>query len=540
MTLKEAYEIKRKENLSLRSQIAKLQNGDLCPMKEKKDLERQIHSLEQVIKNQDERFESAKKYRKGLESERFDLIMKNLELEDQIRGLKKENELLRARAEKAEAEVALLNGTKKELEQKLNTNFENSSLPSSALPFRKKIPNSRKATGRKQGAQPGHKGHSASRLLTTREPVIIPTPDEILMNPDFYATGKKIIKQLIDISVSVNVTDFITDEYRNHTTGRRIHASFPDGMVNEITYGPNVKAFAFLLNNYYNVSIAKTRQCISDITRGVVNLSTGMINRLSKDFSAATKPERMKIFSRLVHSDVLYSDATVSNINGTRKAVILCTDKKDVLYQHFEHKGHEGLKQTPVKDSKGTLVHDHDKSYYAYGSSHQECIAHVLRYLVGSMENEPDLTWHQKMHEFLQSVIHEEKQSPTGVSRRRFYEIKRRYEEILLLAKQEYTEHPPTKYYPDGYNLQKKMSEYEDSHLLFLINRKVDYTNNLCERELRKFKRKQKQAVVLRSDSGAEYICDALTMLESARMQHRNIYDIAEAAFDKTIVEKMF
>ena len=72
------------------------------------------------------------------------------------------------------------------------------------------------------------------------------------------------------------------------------------------------------------------------------------------------------------------------------------------------------------------------------------------------------------------------------------------------------------------------------------VNHKVDYTNNLCERELRKFKRKQKQSVVLRSNSGAEYICDALTMLESARMQHRNIYDIAEAAFDKTIVEKMF
>ncbi|MGN8848430.1 hypothetical protein [Bariatricus sp. HCP28S3_C2] len=33
----------------------------------------------------------------------------------------------------------------------------------------------------------------------------------------------------------------------------------------------------------------------------------------------------------------------------------------------------------------------------------------------------------------------------------------------------------------------------------------------MSERELRKFKRKQKQAVVLRSNSGGQHICDALT-----------------------------
>lgn len=41
-----------------------------------------------------------------------------------------------------------------------------------------------------------------------------------------------------------------------------------------------------------------------------------------------TEAERAKIFSLLNHSDVLYSDATVSNINGKRKAVILCTNKE--------------------------------------------------------------------------------------------------------------------------------------------------------------------------------------------------------------------
>ena len=47
----------------------------------------------------------------------------------------------------------------------------------------------------------------------------------------------------------------------------------------------------------------------------------------------------------------------------------------------------------------GTIVHDHDRSYYSYGSYKisPECLAHVLRYLVGAIENEPHLTWHKQM-----------------------------------------------------------------------------------------------------------------------------------------------
>lgn len=189
----------------------------------------------------------------------------------------------------------MLNGTNKKLEKKLNTNFENSSLPSSALPFRKKVPNSRKRSGKKPEAQPGHKAHTASRLLATREPVFLTAPESISANPDFYPTGKKIIKQLIDIQVSVSVTDYIADEYRNRKTSTRVHAPFPAGIINDVNYGASVKALAFLLNDYYNVSIAKTRQCISDITKGVVNLSTGTICNLSSEFSANPEAERARI-----------------------------------------------------------------------------------------------------------------------------------------------------------------------------------------------------------------------------------------------------
>lgn len=535
MTLKEAHEIQRRELMSLRAKVTRLekQSAGLFPNEEKEALERRIRHLEQIIKSKDTRYESARSHWKLTDNRCHDLELEILELKELVSSLKEENANLRHRAETAENEVRMLNGTNKKLEKKLNTNFENSSLPSSALPFRKKIPNSRKPTGRKPGAQPGHKPHNASRLLATKEPVIIPAPASFKDNPDIYPTGKKISKQLVDISISINVTDYITDEYRNRKNGARCHAPFPSGIVNDVNYGSSVKALAFLLNNYYNVSIAKTKQCISDITKGIVNISTGTIYNLSSEFSAATEAERAKIFSLLTHADALYSDATVSNINGKRKTVIVCTDKEQVLYQHLEHKGHNGLSHTPVKNFKGTVIHDHDKSYYSYGSSHQECLAHVLRYLVGATESEPHLKWHKQMHKLLQKMIHTAKKNKSGIPKEKVKILTDKYVSILDTASEEYEKHPPTKDYIDGYNLYKRLRDYQDNHLYFLSHPEIEYTNNISERQLRKFKRKQKQAVVLRSDTGGQHICDALTIIETAKMQNRNVYDAVEAAFIK-------
>ncbi|GEA36703.1 hypothetical protein [Enterocloster clostridioformis] len=48
---------------------------------------------------------------------------------------------------------------------------------------------------------------------------------------------------------------------------------------------------------------------------------------------------------------------------------------------------------TPVEDYQGSLIHDHEKTFHRYGCGHRECLAHVLRCLKGSMENEPERKW---------------------------------------------------------------------------------------------------------------------------------------------------
>ena len=285
--------------------------------------------------------------------------------------------------------------------------------------------------------------------------------------------------------------------------------------MNEVNYDGTVKAFAFLLNNHCNVPIDKCSEFLSDLTNGLLKLSKGMINGLSGAFAAKTEPERKKCFAELLLKPVMHSDATNARYNGINANVYVCASPDGtVMYFARENKGHAGLNGTPVEEYQGILVHDHDVSYYSYGEKHQECLAHVLRYLKDSMENEPDLKWNKGMYDLLQGAIHyrnslEPKQK---VSAGMVKEIEKAYDKMIEKAKQEYEYEPPT-WYKDGYNLYKRLAADPDSYLLFLHDTRVPTTNNMAERLLRSYKRKQKQAVSFRSFDSIDALCNSKSTL---------------------------
>lgn len=84
--------------------------------------------------------------------------------------------------------------------------------------------------------------------------------------------------------------------------------------------------------------------------------------------------------------------------------------------------------------------------------------------------------------------------------------------------KEEYEYDPPNKYYREGYNLYKRMCEYRDNHLLFLHDKKVPYNNNLSEILLRKYKRKQAQAVSFWSFESIDDLCHGMSVLLLAHL----------------------
>ena len=410
---------------------------------------------------------------------------------------------------------------------KLNKNSKNSSLPSSSDPNHTKIANTREKTGRKPGGQPGHKGHCREWHQPTEPVIQIPPREEYLDPTQFKPTGRMIKKQLVSAEMVLHVQEFETPEYRNLKTGQRVHAEFPGGLVNDVTYDGSVKALVYMLNNCCNVSIALTSQFIKEASNGALTLSDGFINSLNRQFSKLTEEERLEAFKSLASADVFHIDFTFGRCNGkTTTVAVTCDDKGHVLYQAKEAKGDKGVKGTPAEFNRGTCVSDHDPSLVKLGSQHQDCLHHGQRYSQSSIENEPHLTWNKKMKEVIRGIsryrnsmkLGEDELDPDVVAR-----LRQAYAEAIEIGRKEYEDIPPTHYYRDGYNLWKRMSENPEEYLLTLKDKNVPPDNDICERYARKYKRKCKQVMAFRSDKVHSEFCDGLSVLESLKNQGKNL-----------------
>ena len=434
-----------------------------------------------------------------------------------------------------------LRGLNKKLTAQVNKDFQNSSIPSSLQGLgRKKIPNSRKDTGRKPGGQPGHEGH---RLLqqTPDEIHTLPDPEEYADNPDYRATDNFIKRQRIFLGISLKVVQYQAREFRNIKTGSKVHAPFPEGYDTDISYDGSVKAAMFLMNNECNVSIGKTKRYWEELTNGRLSMSSGKINTLVQEFSEKSDSEKQEIYEKLMRSPVLNADFTNANVNGESKQVlIIASPSEDVaMFYGRDHKGHKGIEGSPLVQYVGTLVHDHDTTFYSYGMAHQECAQHTGRYLIGSEENEPEYKWNHKMHRLFQKMLHYRNTlGDEPIDKKIVKEFEAEYDIILKLAEEEYRDDPPSDYYREGYNLYRRLVDFKENELLFLHDKNVPPDNSLAERLARVYKRKQKQAIVFRGDKSFLFTCEDLGVLYSLRNHTENMYADVSGIFQRKRPQK--
>ncbi|MBR0091620.1 MAG: transposase [Lachnospiraceae bacterium] len=349
----------------------------------------------------------------------------------------------------------------------------------------------------------------------------LPDPEEYVKDPEYYKTGETVKRQKIILNVSVEVVEYEASVFRHRGTGSRVHADFPEGYDADISYDASVKAFAFLLANEGNVSAGKIKTILREITKGKIDISEATINGLCREFSMKSEEEQNKNCNELMSSPVLNTDFTTSNVNGETKQVLIVASPltNALMMIGRDSKGHNGIIGTPIEAYVGTLVHDHDRTFYSYAIRHQECMQHNIRYLIGSIENEPNLEWNKEMHKLIKEMLHyrnsladEENLDPKVVAR-----FEKKYDKILDLAKDEYEYEPPSEYYKEGYNLYLRLVRYKESELLFLHDKSVPANNSLAERLARVFKRKQKQAIVLRSNENFRALCNSISLIQTFR-----------------------
>ena len=511
---------------SERARTARLR-GELAGSRAKRrELESQVRQLKCDVGNERARTRSARSNCERMAESHGRLL-------DENRSLKERNSEL-------EEELARKDALIEHLNARLSRGPENSSLPPSSEPNRKRIPNSRVKTGRKPGGQPGHPGHGRR----------MPEPDaEVMLEPESglcprcgcgtVPTGNVREHRVTDIEVRTRTTAYVSSERACPICGKTAWDPFPKGAENEANYGPGVKAAIAYLVGACNVSGANARGFVKAITDGGVDVSSGSVPNFMRQFSKMGEADLRAAFDAVATAPVIGSDATFTRSEGHRSYVYVFHGGDAAVFRASDTKGHAGVKGSPLEDAPdATVVSDHDTTYHSYGGRHAECNAHILRYLKGVAENEPGQAWAEDASSLLKKANEAAKRARAAGLESLDAELVAKFEavyrEILESALEGYMASGAagSKYPPEGVALARRMLKHADKHLLFLRDLSVPFENNGSERLLRKAKGKLKQSGGFRStENGEQPYCDFLTIVETAKIRGIQPYRAVHATF---------
>lgn len=474
--------------------------------KELKDIKTELDEMGEIINDYNKMHNEIQKYIIDLHKTKEELHKSNKEIEEykkEIEKLKELNKKYRKRAE---------------------MNSSNSSYPSSFDKLdvkRVNSFNSRIKSNNPIGGQIGHIHHPRKEIIIDeKETLVKEINDSVLDNDlDYKKTGRFKEKVLVDINIEPKVIKYKIYEYYNSKTKQYKWSSYPSYLKDELNYGNKLKTFIVYLYSVCNVSINNIIDLISSSSNNTINISSGFISNLIKNTANLTKEEINLIENNILTSEYSHFDLTTCNINGKNKNILNISSSDASLYYLKETKSAKDLDETLLSLLDNTLIHDHVVGFYKYGKDHQECLAHVIRYLKQAKDFEDKIFWHDKMLSFIASIIDDKKKNIETD----YLLVSKRYDEIIEYGKEEYKKIEIPKYINEGKKLLKRMEKYKDNHLLFL-KQDIPYTNNICERMLRGFKRKQKQAIVFRSNDNVESLCLILSIINTAKMNKLNPY----------------
>jgi len=396
----------------------------------------------------------------------------------------------------------------------------NSSKPPSTNEFKPK-PNSREKSGKPQGGQKGHPGHRISLPENIEELVNL---GQVEMNVADYTDGKGgyVSRYTIDVETRVIVTE------HRYPIGMQL----PEPQYNEVSYGEEIKAKVILLMNEGIVAKKRLSGIICGMTHGIVNLSTGTMDRFQSDFAKklidsgeidaieqdllnnsimCTDDTSMRVQERIVYP----ADENSSNAPTYEKAekksfkatVRTHSNEQSTLYTVNPKKDIKGIERDGIlPEYAGTLCHDHESKFFNYGSDNASCCGHLSRALKG-LRDLYKCPWAGEMRTFINGMneyrnIDISKNvlfcDPIKLS---FFEEE--YDRILQEGRIAIGQMSEGDFGYSEFNaMLNRLTNHKHNYMLFMHDYNVPFTNNLAERDLRPEKTKQKVSGTFRSWDG--------------------------------------
>lgn len=481
-------------------------------------LEKENLKLRELLENQKANNNSLKRLLKYYQKDIEERIKKAVE--EAVKDILIENQKLKEENE--------------HLKRILNHNSTNSGIPTSRTNIgeEKRIPNSREKSDKSKGGQEGHTKHKLEKFQDNE---ITDTYTYEIANNKCSCGGKlkltgKRYKDEFDIEIRLIKRRNEFCEYICECCNKTIKVPIPNHLKEDNQYGSNVQALIVSLVNEGYVSFKRTRELINGFTGGEMTISEGLISKLQKRCYDKLELFDKELHKKMLSQKVLHWDDTGISINGKQACLRFYGNELLRYYKAHEKKDKKGLDEDKILqylDNNTVVVHDHNKVNYNedYDFTNAECCVHLIRDLRELNENLP----REWINELIKLLIdtNNKRKDYIGKNILQFdYEVSDKviseYDKIINKG-QEINKKDFNAYYgKDEKNLLKRLVDYKENYLLWVLRFDVPFSNNLSERSLRGSKTKMKVSGQFANIQNAEYFARIKSYIETCKINNVN------------------
>ncbi len=415
------------------------------------------------------------------------------------------------------------------LKNLLNISSENSGIPTSktAIGKNKRIPNSREKSNKLKGGQTGHPKHKLERFKEDEitDTIIHEVARCTCGCEELEDLGLRTTKDLFDIDIRLIKARNEFHNYKCKNCGKVIESPVPLNLKEENQYGSNAQALALSLVNEGYVSFKRVRELICGFTGGEMNMSEGFIAKLQKRSYQKLENFDNELYKNLLTLKVLNWDDTVISIDKMQACLRYYGNEEFAYYKAHNKKDKDGLDEDNILNllpREAVVVHDHNKVNYNddYEFTNAECCVHLIRDL-NKVKDNLDHKWadelisllittNNKRNEYIDSCIEYFDQEVTD-------KVSLEYDNIIVKAREENKKDFNKYYGNDEKALIKRLVDYKENYLLWVLRFDVPFSNNLSERSLRSVKTKMKVSGQFANLQNAEYFARIKTYIETCK-----------------------